>query len=44
MAKSNRTPVDFWLQLPLSALSEWIRDSNDLVREEEERIKKTSRR
>ena len=40
MAKNNRTPVDFWLQLPLRSLRDWIRDSNDLIQEDNERNNK----
>jgi len=40
MARSNRTPVGFWLGMPLHTLGEWIRDSNDLIREDEERMRK----
>lgn len=43
MAKSNGTPVAFWLALPLREFCEWIRDSNDLILEDEERMKKTKR-
>ena len=40
MAKSNRTPADFWLSLPLRGLCDWIRDSNDLIQEDNERNNK----
>lgn len=40
MARNNRTPVDYWLSLSLRSLSEWIRDSNDLIHEENERMRR----
>jgi electron transfer flavoprotein beta subunit len=35
MAKTNNTPVPFWLSLPLSELIAWIRESNHIVAEAE---------
>ena len=37
MAKDCNTPVDYWLQLPLASFISWIRDHNDMVREENQR-------
>lgn len=40
MARNNRTPVDYWLSLSLRSLCDWIRDSNMLIQEENDRISK----
>jgi hypothetical protein len=31
MAKNNNTPVSFWLELPLTEFSKWIRASNSVI-------------
>lgn len=33
LAQANHTPVPFWLSLPLGALVQWIRASNELIEE-----------
>ena len=33
MAKTNQTPVSYWLSLPLPSLCKWIKVSNQLVKE-----------
>ena len=37
MAKTNQTPVSYWLSLSLPSLSKWIKVSNQLVKEARER-------
>ena len=39
MAKTNQTPVSYWLSLPLPSLCKWIKVSNQLVKEARERRK-----
>ncbi len=39
MSKYCNTPIDFWLQLPLRDFVRWIEDHNNLVKEENDRIK-----
>lgn len=39
MAKTNMTPVSYWLSLPLYSLCEWIKVSNQLVEESRRRRK-----
>nr|DAL64943.1 MAG TPA_asm: hypothetical protein [Caudoviricetes sp.] len=40
MAKTNQTPVSYWLALPLPSLCKWIKVSNQLVKEARDRSKK----
>jgi len=37
LAKNWNTPVPYWLGIPLTELREWIRSSNDVVRESEKK-------
>ena len=39
MAKTNQTPVSYWLSLTLPSLCKWIKVSNQLVKEARERRK-----
>ena len=39
MARTNNTPVDFWLSLRLGELSQWVKASNALIAEEMEKRK-----
>jgi len=34
MARNSYTPVNFWLKMPLTELSQWIKTNNQLVQEE----------
>jgi hypothetical protein len=31
MGENTHTPVTFWLQLPLTQLSHWIKDNNEII-------------
>ena len=39
MARTNNTPVDFWLSLRLGEFSQWVKASNALIAEEMEKRK-----
>lgn len=39
MARTNNTPVDFWLSLRLGELLQWVKASNALIAEEMEKRK-----
>lgn len=41
---SKGTPIEFWLQMPLSELMTWIETNNDLIHERVEALKHSSRR
>jgi len=44
LAKTNCTPVDFWLRLPLRELRPWIRAHNEVAKEEQEQSHKWIRK
>lgn len=35
MAQNTYTPVQFWVEMPLTELAEWIESNNDLIKERE---------
>ena len=40
MARTNNTPVDFWLSLRLGEFMQWVKASNALIAEELDRRKR----
>lgn len=38
MAKTNATPVPFWLDMPLVQFGKWVRASNAVVKDENKKI------
>nr|DAM01603.1 MAG TPA: hypothetical protein [Caudoviricetes sp.] len=40
MARTNNTPVDFWLSLRLGDLAQWVKSSNAIIAEEMENRKR----
>ncbi len=40
LSQNYHTPVSFWLSEPYGRLTDWIRDSNQLVEEQNQKTKK----
>lgn len=43
LAAQNATPVSFWLSLPLPELPRWIDAHNEIVKEQQARVREMRR-
>lgn len=39
MSKNNKTPMSFWLEMPLSEFRDWIETNNEITEEMNDRLK-----
>lgn len=44
LSKYTKTPIYFWLNMPLVDMQDWIADVNDIIREENAEMQKSRKK